>query len=188
MHVSFFLCLVFNWADEGLVLMNIVALTLGRCGDRWGLCSNDLATPESCMSTLIWWRSSDSLSFWFSISLLSFQLLFEWQLAFMQQAQTDASYLPADLGSPSKQPTNYFCKTLTASDTSTHGGFSVPRRAAEKVFPPLVNIFKYLWSGHLALSLLSCACMQYASDVWYQLAGFLPATSSPRVDCKRSAW
>ncbi|KAM7271733.1 hypothetical protein ACFE04_030947 [Oxalis oulophora] len=46
-------------------------------------------------------------------------------------------YLPVELGIPSKQPTNYFCKTLTASDTSTHGGFSVPRRAAEKVFPPL---------------------------------------------------
>eukprot|EP00257_Ricinus_communis_P011652 XP_002532983.2 LOW QUALITY PROTEIN: auxin response factor 6 [Ricinus communis] len=52
------------------------------------------------------------------------------------QEQKDA-YLPAELGTPNKQPTNYFCKTLTASDTSTHGGFSVPRRAAEKVFPPL---------------------------------------------------
>ncbi|KQJ93247.1 auxin response factor 5 [Brachypodium distachyon] len=31
----------------------------------------------------------------------------------------------------------FFCKTLTASDTSTHGGFSVPRRAAEKIFPSL---------------------------------------------------
>ncbi|GLJ38648.1 hypothetical protein SUGI_0787940 [Cryptomeria japonica] len=30
-----------------------------------------------------------------------------------------------------------FCKTLTASDTSIHGGFSVPRRAAEDCFPPL---------------------------------------------------
>nr|KYP41465.1 Auxin response factor 4 [Cajanus cajan] len=30
-----------------------------------------------------------------------------------------------------------FCKTLTALDTSTHGGFSVPRRAAEDCFPPL---------------------------------------------------
>ncbi|KAK8349633.1 hypothetical protein V6Z12_A06G155800 [Gossypium hirsutum] len=30
-----------------------------------------------------------------------------------------------------------FCKTLTASDTSTHGGFSVPRLAAEDCFPPL---------------------------------------------------
>lgn len=46
-------------------------------------------------------------------------------------------FLPAELGTANKQPTNYFCKTLTASDTSTHGGFSVPRRAAEKVFPPL---------------------------------------------------
>ncbi|XP_057471686.1 auxin response factor 6-like [Actinidia eriantha] len=53
------------------------------------------------------------------------------------EEQKDASFLPADLGAPSKHPTNYFCKTLTASDTSTHGGFSVPRRAAEKVFPPL---------------------------------------------------
>jgi hypothetical protein len=55
----------------------------------------------------------------------------------VQQEQNDA-YLPAEMGIMSKQPTNYFCKTLTASDTSTHGGFSVPRRAAERVFPPLV--------------------------------------------------
>ncbi|GAU26021.1 hypothetical protein TSUD_64090 [Trifolium subterraneum] len=33
--------------------------------------------------------------------------------------------------------THMFCKTLTASDTSTHGGFSVPRRAAEDCFPPM---------------------------------------------------
>lgn len=52
------------------------------------------------------------------------------------QEQKD-TFLPVELGTPSRQPTNYFCKTLTASDTSTHGGFSVPRRAAEKVFPPL---------------------------------------------------
>uniref|UniRef100_A0A5B7AM04 Auxin response factor n=1 Tax=Davidia involucrata TaxID=16924 RepID=A0A5B7AM04_DAVIN len=38
---------------------------------------------------------------------------------------------------PSKHPSEFFCKTLTASDTSTHGGFSVPRRAAEKLFPQL---------------------------------------------------
>ncbi|KAH0706793.1 hypothetical protein KY289_011869 [Solanum tuberosum] len=53
------------------------------------------------------------------------------------QEQKDVCLLPAELGTLSKQPNNYFCKTLTASDTSTHGGFSVPRRAAEKVFPPL---------------------------------------------------
>ncbi|KAL6553578.1 ADP-ribosylation factor, Arf Arf6 [Orobanche gracilis] len=53
------------------------------------------------------------------------------------EEQKDLCLLPSELGAPNKQPTNYFCKTLTASDTSTHGGFSVPRRAAEKVFPPL---------------------------------------------------
>ncbi|XWS14482.1 hypothetical protein CRYUN_Cryun35bG0013400 [Craigia yunnanensis] len=37
----------------------------------------------------------------------------------------------------SKHPNEFFCKTLTASDTSSHGGFSVPRRAAEKLFPQL---------------------------------------------------
>ncbi|KAJ7947030.1 Auxin response factor [Quillaja saponaria] len=36
-----------------------------------------------------------------------------------------------------KMTPHMFCKTLTASDTSTHGGFSVPRRAAEDCFPPL---------------------------------------------------
>eukprot|EP00250_Pteridium_aquilinum_P007645 c17316_g3_i1 orf=1-1494(-) len=46
-------------------------------------------------------------------------------------------FLPPDVGTQNRQPNDFFCKTLTASDTSTHGGFSVPRRAAEKVFPPL---------------------------------------------------
>ncbi|PNT76268.1 hypothetical protein BRADI_1g46602v3 [Brachypodium distachyon] len=46
--------------------------------------------------------------------------------------------LASELGlKQNKQPMEFFCKTLTASDTSTHGGFSVPRRAAEKIFPPL---------------------------------------------------
>ncbi|XP_011017617.1 PREDICTED: auxin response factor 19-like [Populus euphratica] len=46
--------------------------------------------------------------------------------------------LRSDLALKSNKPqTEFFCKTLTASDTSTHGGFSVPRRAAEKTFPPL---------------------------------------------------
>ncbi|KAK6126639.1 hypothetical protein DH2020_039615 [Rehmannia glutinosa] len=46
--------------------------------------------------------------------------------------------LRSDLSMKSHRPqTEFFCKTLTASDTSTHGGFSVPRRAAEKIFPPL---------------------------------------------------
>ncbi|XP_035834088.1 auxin response factor 19-like [Helianthus annuus] len=40
----------------------------------------------------------------------------------------------------------FFCKTLIASDTSTHGGFSIPRRAAEKIFLQL-SIFLYFSIG-----------------------------------------
>lgn len=65
-------------------------------------------------------------------------------ILYIQQEQKD-TFLPMELGIPSRQPTNYFCKTLTASDTSTHGGFSVPRRAAEKVFPPLVHTYILLY-------------------------------------------
>ncbi|KAF8391014.1 hypothetical protein HHK36_023314 [Tetracentron sinense] len=59
------------------------------------------------------------------------------QMTLQPLSPSKNAYLPAELGIFSKQPTNYFCKTLSASDTSTHGGFSVPRRAAEKVFPLL---------------------------------------------------
>jgi hypothetical protein len=51
--------------------------------------------------------------------------------------QDKDSLLVPEITRESKQPTDFFCKTLTASDTSTHGGFSIPRRPAEKVFPPL---------------------------------------------------
>ncbi|KAF8112429.1 hypothetical protein N665_0064s0061 [Sinapis alba] len=58
----------------------------------------------------------------------------------LQPVHSERDVLPVpDFGllRGSKHPSEYFCKTLTASDTSTHGGFSVPRRAAEKLFPPL---------------------------------------------------
>ncbi|XP_078433836.1 auxin response factor 2-like [Wolffia australiana] len=38
---------------------------------------------------------------------------------------------------PARPRVHSFCKTLTASDTSTHGGFSVLRRHADECLPPL---------------------------------------------------
>nr|CAD1836924.1 unnamed protein product [Ananas comosus var. bracteatus] len=38
---------------------------------------------------------------------------------------------------PERCTVHSFCKTLTASDTSTHGGFSVLRRHADECLPPL---------------------------------------------------
>jgi hypothetical protein len=36
-----------------------------------------------------------------------------------------------------------FCKTLTASDTGTHGAFSVLRRHADECLPPLVRTLDF---------------------------------------------
>ncbi|KAK3014169.1 hypothetical protein RJ639_009034 [Escallonia herrerae] len=66
--------------------------------------------------------------------------------------------LVSDLGlKQNRQPAEFFCKTLTASDTSTHGGFSVPRRAAEKIFPPLVRAMleNFVHSNSSTLGFLS---------------------------------
>lgn len=92
-----------------------------------------------------------------------------------QQEQKD-TFLPVELGTPSRQPTNYFCKTLTASDTSTHGGFSVPRRAAEKVFPPLVINFLPFCFYHQRRKI----------TLRFRSTGFLSAATCPGAYCKGS--
>lgn len=75
----------------------------------------------------------------------------------MNKSETEGEegYEDSESMSRSSMP-HMFCKTLTASDTSTHGGFSVPRRAAEDCFPPLViGHFKhvlFLVSWHIASS------------------------------------
>ncbi|XP_012569005.1 auxin response factor 3 isoform X3 [Cicer arietinum] len=56
----------------------------------------------------------------------------------IREGEIDADAEEEDTDALVKSTTPHmFCKTLTASDTSTHGGFSVPRRAAEDCFPPL---------------------------------------------------
>ncbi|KAK3037333.1 hypothetical protein RJ639_032095 [Escallonia herrerae] len=40
---------------------------------------------------------------------------------------------------PPKRTIHSFCKILTASDTSTHGGFSVLRKHANECLPPLFS-------------------------------------------------
>ncbi|KAJ4977273.1 hypothetical protein NE237_002379 [Protea cynaroides] len=56
----------------------------------------------------------------------------------LQEGENEADWEEEEVEGVGKSTTPHmFCKTLTASDTSTHGGFSVPRRAAEDCFPPL---------------------------------------------------
>ena len=100
----------------------------------------------------LWWNYSENQNVLFELlvqeriptSIVILIFLFSFQ-------ENDVFPIP-DLGhTRCKHPTEFFCKILTASDTSTHGGYSVPRRAAEKLFPQLVRswlIFCWLSIGH----------------------------------------
>ncbi|KAG8368922.1 hypothetical protein BUALT_Bualt15G0096800 [Buddleja alternifolia] len=54
-----------------------------------------------------------------------------------EQDQSEITSPDPPLPEPQKCTVHSFCKTLTASDTSTHGGFSVLRRHADDCLPPL---------------------------------------------------
>lgn len=51
--------------------------------------------------------------------------------------QSEVTSPDSPLAEPPRCTVHSFCKTLTASDTSTHGGFSVLRRHADDCLPPL---------------------------------------------------
>lgn len=73
-----------------------------------------------------------------------------------RKGEIDAESEEDDIEGVAKSTTPHmFCKTLTASDTSTHGGFSVPRRAAEDCFPPLVILLFFFGVNLVILLLLS---------------------------------
>ncbi|KDP22546.1 hypothetical protein JCGZ_26377 [Jatropha curcas] len=61
------------------------------------------------------------------------------QVTLVPEAKQDENAVEKE--SPKPPPPRFhvhsFCKTLTASDTSTHGGFSVLRRHADECLPPL---------------------------------------------------
>ncbi|KAL8116385.1 hypothetical protein AgCh_022765 [Apium graveolens] len=54
-----------------------------------------------------------------------------------EQDQNEVKSPDPPLPEPPEYTVHSFCKTLTASDTSTHGGFSVLRRHADDCLPPL---------------------------------------------------
>ncbi|XP_074556201.1 auxin response factor 2B-like isoform X3 [Curcuma longa] len=59
-------------------------------------------------------------------------------MLFPEPCQDENAVEEETLSPPPPKPHVYsFCKTLTASDTSTHGGFSVLRRHADECLPPL---------------------------------------------------
>ena len=65
--------------------------------------------------------------------------------SFMQQTDVAAEKASSASAASPRPAVRSFCKTLTASDTSTHGGFSVLRRHADECLPPLVCVLHPLW-------------------------------------------
>ncbi|EEF50110.1 transcription factor, putative [Ricinus communis] len=60
------------------------------------------------------------------------------QITLLPQSEQDENLVEKKaLPAPTRPRVHSFCKTLTASDTSTHGGFSVLRRHADECLPPL---------------------------------------------------
>lgn len=61
------------------------------------------------------------------------------QITLMPESNQDENAVKKEPAPPpeSQFRVHSFCKTLTASDTSTHGGFSVLRRHADECLPPL---------------------------------------------------
>ncbi|XP_041022563.1 auxin response factor 23-like isoform X12 [Juglans microcarpa x Juglans regia] len=62
------------------------------------------------------------------------------QVTLIPEAEQDMPSLEDenDVSLPQRTSVCSFVKKLTASDTSTHGGFSVPKRQAQECFPPLI--------------------------------------------------
>ncbi|KAK9110888.1 hypothetical protein Scep_018407 [Stephania cephalantha] len=67
--------------------------------------------------------------------------------------QSEVTSPDPPLPEPQKCTIHSFCKTLTASDTSTHGGFSVLRRHADDCLPPLDMSQNPPWQELIAFDL-----------------------------------
>lgn len=91
---------------------------------------------------------------------------------------------------PENKP-HLFSKTLTLSDTSTHGGFSLPKRLADECLPPLVSIDE--WPRNLldfvilqSFSMLNPISRKHSSLLWS--LGHVTTTTISRSSCKGLAW
>ncbi|XP_047176140.1 auxin response factor 1-like isoform X1 [Vigna umbellata] len=76
------------------------------------------------------------------------------QITLLPEADQSEVTSPDDpLPEPPRCTVHSFCKTLTASDTSTHGGFSVLRRHADDCLPPLDMTQQPPWQELVATDL-----------------------------------
>lgn len=87
---------------------------------------------------------------------------------------------------PPRPKIHSFCKVLTVSDTSPHGGFSVLRRHATECLPPLVLFLALLLKciTCLFMNTLICTCF----DPIVICVGHESADSKSGVGSQGSSW
>ncbi|WOL17041.1 auxin response factor 15-like isoform X1 [Canna indica] len=106
-------------------------------GGRGGFCCRDLPPHVFCRVVDVKLHADAATDdVYAQLSLIAVNEDFEGKLKKGEVEGNKEEEEDVDCLMRSSKP-HMFCKTLTASDTSTHGGFSVPRRAAEDCFPPL---------------------------------------------------
>jgi auxin response factor len=102
------------------------------------MCTSYWLTRETCLVPCR--RTTDEVYTW--VSLLPEDEDAEKRAQARVREDEDADRHDGEDGGamrPLARTPHMFCKMLTASDTSTHCGFSVPCRAAEDCFPSLVR-------------------------------------------------
>lgn len=113
--------------------------SVGGARDRWSLFTNHFVTWSRCefsLSSFFHWDDGIFCPLvWVFVFLIPALTLF---IPLEQQSEITSPDPP--LPEPPRCTVHSFCKTLTASDTSTHGGFSVLRRHADDCLPPLVSL------------------------------------------------
>lgn len=85
-----------------------------------------------------------------------------------------------------RQTVHSFCKILTASDTSTHGGFSVLRKHATECLPPLVNLSQFLLVFSFSFDLVWFGFLMFFCSKL--MLGYESIHPNSGVSCQGSSW
>jgi len=143
-----------------------------------------ILTWPSCLFACGIWNIS-----WVWYHSCSFEIGW-WTWNYLQQ--TEPTKPDPCLPEPPRPAVQSFSKVLTASDTSTHGGFSVLRKHANECLPPLVYGFPCFDYYALTSSFVDCwwfvnfyylLTIKFSSLYWP--LGYDPANSHPRIACQR---
>lgn len=114
---------------------------VGWSWDRWSLCPNHFVTRFGCKLSLIF------SSYWVHGMFVPLFVGYVFLIyTFPLEQQSEVTSPDPPISDPPRCTVHSFCKTLTASDTSTHGGFSVLRRHADDCLPPLVSFNFFFFS------------------------------------------